>query len=206
MAVFKILRTNNCYRAVYEDDLEELKNIIDDGWVLVGEHSSIFLHQFEPQKAAAAWVKKNKVSIDWSNYHEIEIEESSITTPQDQEAIEQEKTISKLAALVYTSTTHIIGGMDVYEHGGVMTTTIVAGTNILRDFAAGVRDVIGGNSQAYMDKIKDIQKDAIDALKRDAALGGYNAIIGLTVNTEEITAKTGSMFMITVTGTAVNVR
>jgi uncharacterized protein YbjQ (UPF0145 family) len=118
----------------------------------------------------------------------------------------KEQRVREIASAVKTSTTHSIGGVEIVEHGGVITTTIIAGANIFRDIAAGVRDMVGGKSKAYMNKMKEIKQEAIDELKYDAASEGYNAIVGLTIDSEEVTAKGGSMLMVTVTGTTVLVK
>jgi hypothetical protein len=47
------------------------------------------------------------------------------------------------------STTPTIEGKPIREYHGVVTGEAVLGTNIFRDFFAGIRDIVGGRSAAY---------------------------------------------------------
>ena len=78
----------------------------------------------------------------------------------------------------------------------------VWGANVLRDFAAGITDVIGGRSTAYEQVISRGRAAAIEELKANADRLGANAIVGLDVKYQV----DGTMFMICASGTAVRVR
>lgn len=47
------------------------------------------------------------------------------------------------------STTPTIEGKTIRDYHGVVTGEAVLGTNIFRDFFAGIRDIVGGRSAAY---------------------------------------------------------
>ena len=47
------------------------------------------------------------------------------------------------------TTTPTVEGQKILEYKGVVTGETIIGANILKDFFAGIRDVIGGRSNAY---------------------------------------------------------
>lgn len=47
------------------------------------------------------------------------------------------------------STTNTIEGATITSYQGVVTAEVVYGTNALRDFFAGIRDMIGGRTASY---------------------------------------------------------
>ena len=78
----------------------------------------------------------------------------------------------------------------------------IVGANILRDIFAAVTDIVGGRSGAYESALREARETALGEL-RDAArdLGG-NAVVGVDIDYEVI-GKSGSMLMVSVSGTAV---
>lgn len=77
------------------------------------------------------------------------------------------------------------------------------GANIVRDFLASVRDIVGGRSGAYENKLKEAREIAMDEMKSAAKQLGANAIVGIDVDYEVIRE---GMLMVAVSGTAVVVR
>lgn len=107
---------------------------------------------------------------------------------------------------VRTSTTHFISkSSEVYENMGVVTATIVAGTNIFRDLLAGISDVTGGNSGVYMSKFEQIKSQSLLELRKKADKLDCNAVVGVSIDVSEVTGGGKSMLMVTATGTAVTV-
>lgn len=47
------------------------------------------------------------------------------------------------------TTTDIIQGTEIQSYLGIVTAEVVYGTNALRDFFAGIRDIIGGRTGSY---------------------------------------------------------
>ena len=47
------------------------------------------------------------------------------------------------------TTTDVIQGAVIEAYLGVVTAEVVYGTNVLRDFFAGIRDFIGGRTGSY---------------------------------------------------------
>ncbi|UBF29184.1 YbjQ family protein [Kovacikia minuta CCNUW1] len=102
------------------------------------------------------------------------------------------------------STTDIVQGMTVTQYLGVVTAEVVYGSNALRDFFAGIRDMIGGRTGSYERVFEQGQREAIAELEKRAERLGADAVIGISVNTGTINIdETGALLLITATGTAV---
>ena len=107
---------------------------------------------------------------------------------------------------ILISTTNSIEGSCVLEYKGIVTTNIVTGTGFFSDLAAGFTDFFGGRSGTYKRQMAAIYDEAIEELSLKAIQKGANAILGFKIDFDNISAKSMSMFMISVTGTAVLVQ
>lgn len=104
------------------------------------------------------------------------------------------------------TTTPSIEGKQIIEYKEVVFGEVVAGSNFIRDFFAGITDIIGGRSGAYESKIARARKEALEELQQQAKRSGANAVVGVEVNYTSINGEGKSMFMIVASGTAVVVR
>ncbi|HDR1308733.1 TPA: YbjQ family protein [Pasteurella multocida] len=104
------------------------------------------------------------------------------------------------------TTTPSIEGKQIIEYKEVVFDEVVAGSNFIRDFFAGITDIIGGRSGAYESKIARARKEALEELQQQAKRLGANAVVGVEVNYTSINGEGKSMFMIVASGTAVVVR
>ncbi|WP_299489688.1 YbjQ family protein [Acaryochloris sp. IP29b_bin.137] len=103
-----------------------------------------------------------------------------------------------------TTTTDVIQGAVIDGYLGIVTAEVVYGSNALRDFFAGIRDIIGGRTASYERVFERGQRDAISELEKRADHLGANAVIGVRVSTDTINIdETGVLLLITATGTAV---
>lgn len=105
---------------------------------------------------------------------------------------------------IITSTNNIEGG-NVSKYFGVINNNVVVGTNLFSDIGASFLDIFGGTSNSYQNKLKSIYETSIQNLKVKARDLGANAILGLSIDFDEISGGNKSMFMISVSGTAVSV-
>ncbi|MFZ9737761.1 MAG: YbjQ family protein [Prochlorotrichaceae cyanobacterium] len=106
-----------------------------------------------------------------------------------------------------TTTTDVLQGMEIESYLGLVTAEVVYGTNALRDFFAGIRDMIGGRTGSYEQIFQKGQKEAIEELQQRAKRMGANGIIGVSLNTDSINVdEKGVLLLITATGTAVKTR
>ncbi|AFZ31296.1 YbjQ family protein [Gloeocapsa sp. BRSZ] len=105
------------------------------------------------------------------------------------------------------TTTDVIQGTTVEAYLGIVTAEVVYGSNALRDFFAGIRDVIGGRTGSYERVFERGQRDAIQELERRALKLGADAVIGIEIDTGTINIdQSGALLLITATGTAVKLR
>jgi uncharacterized protein YbjQ (UPF0145 family) len=101
------------------------------------------------------------------------------------------------------STTSTLQGKDVEEYLGIVSGEVILGANVVRDFLAGITDIIGGRSGAYENKLAEGRELAIREMTERARALGANAIIGVDLDFE--TLREG-MMMVIATGTAVRVK
>ncbi len=100
------------------------------------------------------------------------------------------------------TTTNNLEGKVINQYLGIITGEAILGANIFKDFFAGIRDIVGGRSASYEKELKEARRIAFSELEEKAFQLGANAIIGIDVDYETI-GDTGSMLMVSVTGTAV---
>ena len=102
------------------------------------------------------------------------------------------------------STTSTLEGLPIEEYLGIVTGETIIGANIIRDWFAGITDVVGGRSGAYEKVLKKAKNSAIKEMTEKASTLGANAIIGIDLDYENL-GKEGGMLMVVATGTAVYV-
>lgn len=73
---------------------------------------------------------------------------------------------------------------------------------MFRDFLAGIRDFVGGRSQAYEEVLREAKDTALLEMSQQAERLGANAVIGVDLDYETVN---GSMLMVTASGTAVRI-
>ncbi len=99
------------------------------------------------------------------------------------------------------TTTPNIEGKTIKKYHGLVTGEAILGANIVRDFFASVRDIVGGRSAAYEKELSSAREIAMKELQERAEELGANAVVGIDLDYE--TVGTGSMLMVSVSGTAV---
>lgn len=102
------------------------------------------------------------------------------------------------------TTTNTIEGKPVKVYYGVVTGETIIGANFVRDFFAGIRDIIGGRSGAYEKVLREAKDTALDEMAQEAKQLGANAVIGISIDYETV-GSGGSMLMVTCNGTAVEI-
>ncbi|WP_250123946.1 YbjQ family protein [Chroococcidiopsis sp. CCMEE 29] len=105
------------------------------------------------------------------------------------------------------TTTDVIQGAVIEAYLGIVTAEVVYGSNALRDFFAGIRDIIGGRTGSYERVFERGQHDALAELEQRALHLGANAVLGIELDTGTINIdQSGVLLLITATGTAVKLR
>lgn len=103
-----------------------------------------------------------------------------------------------------TSTTPYIASREIAETLGVVTGEAIIGANIFRDLLAGLTDIVGGRSRAYESAMRDARQIALKEMGEEARRRGGDAVVGVDLDYE--TLGSGSMLMVSATGTAVRLR
>ena len=102
------------------------------------------------------------------------------------------------------TTTPIIEGKRIIRYYGIVSGETIIGANVFRDFLAGIRDFVGGRSGAYEEVLRQAKDTSIREMEEQAARLGANAVIGVDLDYETV-GGSGSMLMVTATGTAVTI-
>ena len=103
--------------------------------------------------------------------------------------------------MIITTTPHVEGRRILAYHGIVSGETIL-GANIIRDFFASIRDLVGGRSGSYEKVLRSARDTALADMADEARRLGANGVIGVDIDYGAI-GSGESMLMVTVTGTAV---
>jgi uncharacterized protein YbjQ (UPF0145 family) len=105
---------------------------------------------------------------------------------------------------VLVTTTPSIEGRPIQEYCGIVVGEVIVGANLFRDLFANIRDIVGGRSGSYERILKQARDEAIAELQAEAASKGANAVVGIDLD-YEVVGDTGSMLMVSASGTAVRV-
>ena len=100
------------------------------------------------------------------------------------------------------TTTSQIEGHTIREYKGIVTGETIIGANFVKDFFAGIRDVIGGRSGSYEKVLIEAKETSMMEMTERAQSLGANAIVGIDIDYETI-GQNGSMLMVATSGTAV---
>jgi len=99
------------------------------------------------------------------------------------------------------STTPTLEGNKVSKYLGVVTGEAILGANIVKDFFAGIRDIVGGRSAAYEKELQKARIIAFEEMDEQATGLRANTILGIDLDYETVGA--GSMLMVSISGTEV---
>ncbi|MCR5534070.1 MAG: heavy metal-binding domain-containing protein [Bacteroidaceae bacterium] len=100
------------------------------------------------------------------------------------------------------STTPQIEGHPILEYKGVVTGETIIGANIVKDFFASIRDIVGGRANSYEKVLMEAKDTSMREMMERAQAMGANAIVGIDIDYETVGGN-GSMLMVATSGTAV---
>ena len=101
-------------------------------------------------------------------------------------------------------TTETAPNLNITKRIEIVTAECAFGMNIFKDLFAGVRDIVGGRSEAVQQAMRDSRKTALYELKKEAYEVGANAVVGVDLDYVEL-SKAGSTVMLVASGTAVRI-
>lgn len=102
------------------------------------------------------------------------------------------------------TTTPSIEGRKIVDYYGIVAGEAILGANMFRDLFASVRDIVGGRSGSYEQVLATARQTALADLQAQAQELGANAVVGVDIDYETV-GSSGSMLMVTASGTAVRV-
>ena len=100
------------------------------------------------------------------------------------------------------TTTPTLEGKPIRRYLGIVTGEAILGANLFKDFLANIRDIVGGRAGAYERELKRARDIAFEELRAEAEKLGANAVVGIDLDYEVI-GDSGSMLMVSASGTAV---
>jgi uncharacterized protein YbjQ (UPF0145 family) len=100
-------------------------------------------------------------------------------------------------------TTPIVEGSTVAEYKGLVTARNVRAVNVIRDFLTAFRDFFGGRSESYQEVMAEMEQEVLNEIRSETARLGANAIIGFSLDYDNIGSKNKSLLMAHGKGTAV---
>jgi len=101
------------------------------------------------------------------------------------------------------STTSSLDNQKVSQYLGIVTGETIIGANFIKDFFAGIRDIVGGRSGSYEKVLREAKETALKEMEEQAQQMGADAVIGIDLDYETVGPNGGSMLMVTASGTAV---
>lgn len=101
-------------------------------------------------------------------------------------------------------TTETAPNLPITDRIEIVTAECAFGMNVFKDLFAGVRDIIGGRSEAVQKTLRDTRRTALYELKKEAYDVGANAVVGVDLDYTELSAS-GNMVLLVASGTAVKI-
>jgi uncharacterized protein YbjQ (UPF0145 family) len=102
------------------------------------------------------------------------------------------------------TTTPSIEGKQIVNYHGIVFGEVITGINFVKDFFAGVRNIVGGRSGSYEEELMNARESALRELEQRAMEKGANAVVGIDLD-YEVLGQNNGMLMVTASGTAVTV-
>jgi uncharacterized protein YbjQ (UPF0145 family) len=108
----------------------------------------------------------------------------------------------RLAIEAIILTTEATSDLKIIRRVEVITAECAFGMNIFKDLFAGIRDIVGGRSEAIQKTMRDARRTTLYELKKEAFAVGANAVVGVDLDYVELSSA-GNMVMLVASGTAV---
>lgn len=99
------------------------------------------------------------------------------------------------------TTSHSIEGHTITDYIRVVAGETITGINLVKDFTAGIRDIIGGRSNSYEREVIAARENALGEMVDRAIELGADGIVGVHLDYQSLGSST--MILVAATGTAV---
>jgi len=96
-----------------------------------------------------------------------------------------------------------VPGKSITEHYGIAQGSSVRSKHLGRDFAAGIKNLFGGELKGYTELLSESRDEAMQRMVSQAKSMGANAVVNVRFSTSAITVGASEIFAY---GTAVKVQ
>jgi uncharacterized protein YbjQ (UPF0145 family) len=96
----------------------------------------------------------------------------------------------------------MIPNKKIVQHFGLVNGNTIRAKHIGRDFAAGIKNIFGGELKGYTELLIESRHEAIKRMEQQAASKGANAIVNIRFSTSSVAQGASEIL---VYGTAVKV-
>ena len=103
------------------------------------------------------------------------------------------------------TTTPTVEGRTIIEYKGVVFGEVITGVNFSKDIKASLRDIVGGRSGSYEQELINARAQALRELEERARQMNADAVVGIDID-YEVLGQSGSMLMVSASGTAVRLQ
>ena len=103
------------------------------------------------------------------------------------------------------TTTPTVEGRTIIEYKGVVFGEVITGVNFIKDIKASLRDIVGGRSGSYEQELINARAQALRELEERARQMNADAVVGFDID-YEVLGQSGSMLMVSASGTAVRLQ
>jgi len=126
---------------------------------------------------------------------------SDCINKNDPAVVQQSKEQQAISSIILTTET--APNLNITKRIEIVTAECAFGMNIFKDLFAGVRDIVGGRSEAVQKTMRDSRRTVLYELKKEAYEVGANAVVGVDLDYVELAGTGSSMVMLVASGTAV---
>ena len=95
-----------------------------------------------------------------------------------------------------------VPGMNIVAQYGLVTGSTVRAKNTIKDFGAGLKNIVGGELKSYTELLTEARKEAIARMQDQAVRMGANAVVNIRLATSSVTVGAAEVYAY---GTAVKV-
>ena len=109
------------------------------------------------------------------------LRDNPVKSKEDSEVIKNQVAADKQKEAEISSivlTTETAPNLKITKRIEIVTAECAFGMNIFKDLFAGVRDIVGGRSEAVQKTMRDSRKTVLYELKKEAYEVGANAVVG----------------------------
>ena len=87
-----------------------------------------------------------------------------------------------------------VPGKTIKEHFGLVTGSTIRAKHVGRDFAAGIKNIFGGELKGYTELLQESREEATNRMIEQAESVGANAIVNIRYATSSVAPGAAELF------------